>query len=398
MKFAKRAGTLRPSPVFELLKRAGKMRAEGKDIISLSIGELKWGTYQPIKDAAKKAIDEDFTKYTGSAGREELRNLIKKDASSIYGLDVETENVCISSGCKFALFSAFQILCNDGDEVIFPSPYWMSYPDIISLSGAKSVIVPTDESSGFKITPEQLEKSITKKTKIFLLNSPNNPTSAIYTEEELKKLGEVLKKYPEIFIITDEIYDQIVFEGSRAPLFLKTCPELKNRMICLNGASKNYLMTGWRISWVIAPKEFIKVFSAFHSQSVSCVSSVAQKAIEDGLHLCTKDIKTMVSNLKERRDHMIEGLKKIPGIKIYPADGAFYIWVGVKDLLGKSYKGNKISSSRDLMEQLLVQKNLLCLSGEEFGTPGHLRFSYGLEKEDLNKANSRISEFVSELT
>lgn len=398
MEFSKRVGGLRPSPVFELLKRVQSMRAEGKDIISLSIGELSWGTYQPIKEAAKKAIDDNFTKYTGSAGITPLREKIKDEASKIYDLNVEVENTAISSGCKFALFTCFQILCNPDDEVIFPSPYWMSYPDIIGLSGAKSIIVNTDEKTNFKITAKQLEDNITSKTKIFLLNSPSNPTSAIYTKEELKSLGEVLKKHPNIFIITDEIYDRIVFNGDRAPLFLKACPDLKNRVICLNGASKNYLMTGWRISWAIAPKSFIKVFSSFHSQSVSCVSAMTQKALSDSMLLCDDNIKDMVSKLKQLRDFTWQGLEKIPGLKMYPSEGAFYIWLGIKDLLGKSYKGKTINSSREFVEQLLIEKHLLCLCGEDFGAPGHLRLSYGLEKKVLSKAVSRLSEFVLELT
>ncbi len=398
MHFSKRVDGLRPSPVFELLKKAGEMKARGKDVISLSIGELDWGTYNIIKEAGKKAIDENYTRYTGSAGREILRKKISQESHQIYNLDTGLENVAISAGCKYALFVIFQILCDVDDEVIFPAPYWMSYPDIIGLSGARSVIVNTDENSGFKITASQLRNSITDKTRIFLLNSPNNPTSAIYTKKELQALGEVLKDHPQIFIVTDDIYDQIVFSGKRAPHFFTACPYLKDRILALNGGSKNYLMTGWRISWVIAPKEFIKIFSSFQSQSISCVNSIAQKAMEDSMGLCEQDIKNMVSKLRELRDFFSQGINQISGLKEFPSEGAFYLWVGVKDLIGKNHKGFKIKSSRDIMEQLLIKKNLLCLSGEEFGTSGYLRFSYGLEKDILKKAVSRLSEFVSELT
>ncbi len=398
MYFSKRVSGLRPSPVFELLKKAEEMKRQGKDLISLSIGELDWGTYDVIKEAGKKAIDEGHTRYTGSAGRETLRKKISQEAHEIYGLDIELENVAISAGCKYALFVIFQILCERDDEVIFPAPYWMSYPDIIGLSGATSIKVPTDESSGFKITASQLKDHITDKTKIFLLNSPNNPTSAIYTKEELQALGEVLRNHPNIFIVTDDIYDQIVFSGKRAPHFFEACPDLKDRILALNGGSKNHLMTGWRISWIIAPKNLIKVFSSFQSQSISCVNSIAQKAMEDSLHLCKQDIQNMVSRLKELRDFFSQGVNQIPGFRSLPSEGAFYLWVGVKDLIGKSHEKFKIKSSRDVMEQLLIKKNLLCLSGEEFGTSGYLRFSYGLEKDILKKAISRLSEFVSELT
>ena len=398
MDFSKRVNDLRPSPVFELLKKANEMKAEGKDIISLSIGELDWGTYDIIKEAGKKAIDEDYTRYTGSAGRDSLRQKLAQEAHKTYGLDVELGNVAVSAGCKYALFVIFQTLCNDGDEVLFPAPYWMSYPDIIKLSGAKPVTVLTNEESGFKITASQLRNSLTDKTKIFLLNSPNNPTSAIYTKEELQALGEVLKDYPQVFIVTDDIYDQIVFSGERAPHFLSTCPQLKDRILALNGASKNYLMTGWRISWIVAPKEYIKVFSSFQSQSISCVNSISQKALEDSLDLCEKDIQNMVSKLRELRDFFSKGIHQIQGFKVFPSEGAFYLWVGVKDLIGKNYEGVKIKSSKDVMELLLIKKNLLCLSGEEFGTSGYLRFTYGLKKDLLGKAISRLSEFVSVLT
>jgi len=397
--FAKRVSNLRPSPVFELLKKAKDMQSEGKDVISLSIGELDWGTYDVIKKAGKKAIDDDHTRYTSSVGRENLRKQIAQEAQAIYNLDLPLSHVAISAGCKYALFVLFQILCNENDEVVFPAPYWMSYPDIIGLSGAKSVIVPTDGTSGFKITASQLQESLTDRTKVFLLNSPNNPTSAIYTQDELKSLGEVLKKHPQVFIITDEIYDQIVFSGNRAPHFLSACPDLKHRTIALNGASKNYLMTGWRISWVIAPQNIIQVFSSFQSQSISCVNSIAQKALEDSLLLCQSHIKDMVCKLKELRDFFVQALKhKIPILKVYPSEGAFYLWVGVQPLIGKSHQSDKIQSSRDIMKLLLVKKNLLCLCGEEFGTPGYLRFTYGLEKDVLKKALLRLEEFVSELT
>ncbi|MGI9548628.1 MAG: pyridoxal phosphate-dependent aminotransferase [Bdellovibrionales bacterium] len=398
MKFSKRVSGLRPSPVFELLKKSKQMKAEGKDIISLSVGELDKGTYEPIKAAGKKAIDENYTKYTGSAGRESFREQIANQFSSIYNWDIKMSNVAISAGCKYALFVIFQTLCNPDDEVVFQAPYWMSYPDIIGLSGARSVIVPTDEKTHFKITASQLEKAITPKTKIFLLNSPNNPTSSIHTEEELKELGEVLKKHPQVLIVTDDIYDQIVFSGDRAPHFYSVCPDLKDRVIAVNGASKNYLMTGWRLGWVFGPADFIKIVSSFQSQSISCVNSIAQKAAEDSLHLCQKDLKNMVSELKELRDFFSQGLQKIPLLKVHPSKGAFYLWVGVQGLVGKKYKDFKIQSSKDVMNLLLEEKYLVCLPGEEFGTPGYLRFTYGLKKEILKKAISRLSEFVSDLT
>lgn len=398
MKFAKRVQNLKPSAVFELLKKAKEMKKAGHDVISLSIGELAWDTYGAIKEEGKKAIDEGHTRYTPSAGIESLRKKISEQATHQYGLPIGVENVSVSAGCKYALFVIFQIFCDSGDEVILPAPYWMSYPDIIQLSGAQTVVVSTDESTGFKLTANQLKKTITSQTKMVLLNSPNNPTSAIYSEEELKSLGEVLKEHPKILVVTDDIYDHIVFSQKTAPHLLTACPFLADRVLALNGGSKNYLMTGWRVSWIIAAPEIIKTFSAFQSQSISCVNSIAQKAMEAGLTSCESDIQNMVQKLQDLRDYFVKNLKPLSGIKVFPSEGAFYVWVGVQDLIGKKYQGTPIQSSKDLMEKLLTEKHLVCLSGEEFGAPGYLRFSYGLEKETLTQAISRLSEFISELT
>ena len=398
MKLSQRVQNLKPSSVFVLLQKIQNLQKQGKDIINLSVGEPEWSTYSIVKEAAKKAIDENYTKYTPSAGRKELRDRISQYASKQLGISLFPENVLVSAGCKYALFALFQCLCNEGDEVIFPAPYWMSYLDVIQLSGATCKTVSTDKSTGFKITPDQLRLSITKNTKIFLLNSPSNPTGAVYSEKELKALGEVLKEFKHVVILTDDIYDRMVFKGSSAPHILSVCPELKERTFCVNGASKNFLMTGWRLGWIVGPKESIKILSAFHSQTVSCANSVTQKAFEDSLLLCEGEIKKVVQNLLKLREIIFKGFSLIPGVDPYPPEGAFYLWVNVKGLLGRSHKGIPISSSLVLMEQLLEKEGLVCLNGEKFGTPSYLRFSYGVKEKLLEQAVSRFSHFVSELT
>ena len=351
-----------------------------------------------IRQAAKKAIDEGYTKYSPSAGREILRKKLSQQASRQFGMPLDSENVFVGNGCKTILFGIFQSLCDPGEEVLLPAPYWLSYPSVIQLSGAKVKTVSTKEENGFKITAQELEQNITEKTKIFLLNSPNNPTSAIYSEEELKSLGEVLSHFPNVTVVCDAIYDRLIFSGKTAPHILSACPELKDRILAVNGASKNYLMTGWRLGWLVGPKEFIKIISSFQSQSMSCANSISQKAFEDAFELCEEDIKSTIRDLKQIRDILTEGLKNISGLKVFPSEGAFFLWVGVKDFLGKKCKGKILNTARDIMEQLLVQKKLLCICGEEFGMPGYLRFSYVDDEKNIKKAIIRLQEFFSELT
>ena len=398
MKTAKRMQNLKASVGFELLKLGKELKKQGEDVVSLAIGELQWNTYKPIRQAAQKAIEEGYTKYSHSSGREALRKKISEQASLQFGLDLSYENIFIGNGCKYVLYGAFQSLCEKGDEVLLPAPYWMSYPPLIKLSGAEIKAVPTKEENGFKITAQELEKNISEKTKVFLLNSPHNPTSAVYSEEELKSLGKVLLKFPHITVMFDSIYDRIMYSEKFAPNILKVCPELKDQILVFSGASKNYLMTGWRLGWLIAPKTFIKTISTFQSQSIGCANSISQKAFEDAFELCEDHITDTVQNLKQIRDLLVNGLKNISGLKVFPSDGAFYLWVGVQNFIGKQHKGKTIDSSRQVMELLLLEKKLLCICGEEFGMPGYLRLSYVAFEKDIKKAITRLQDFFSELT
>ena len=398
MKIAGRMQGLKASVGFELLKIGKKLKDRGEDVVSLAIGELKWNTYEPLRSAAKKAMDEGYTKYTPSEGSQSLREKLAKQAEQEFNIPFSAENVFVSSGCKSVLFSVFQSFCEAGDEVILPSPYWMSYPPTIQLSGATVKTVLTKESHGFKITAKELEENISEKTKVFLLNSPNNPTSAIYSEEELKSIGGVLKSCPHVITVVDAIYNRLVFSGQKAPHLLSVCPDLKDQVLALNGASKNYLMTGWRLGWLIGPKESVKILSAFQSQSIGCPNSISQKAFEEAFELCEENIQGTIQNLKRARDLLTEGLKQIPCLKIFPSEGAFYLWIGVQSFFGKKYKGQSLNSAQDIMEQLLNEKKLLCICGEEFGRPGYLRLSYVSFEKDMRKAVSRLQEFFSELT
>lgn len=398
MKSAQRMEGLTSSVGFELLKLAKQLRSQGEDVVSLAIGQLRWNTHKALISAAKRALDEGHTKYTPSEGAESLRQKIAEIACKQFHLPLDAENIFVGSGCKAVLFAIFQSFCDPGDEVLLPAPYWMSYPPIIQLSGAKVKTLCTKEENDFKITAQELEAGITKKTKFFLLNSPNNPTSAVYSEKELKDLGEVLRRFPFVNVVCDSIYDLIVFSGQTAPHLLSVCPDMKDRILAVNGASKSYLMTGWRLGWFIGPKPIVKTLSTFQSQSIGCPNSIAQKAFEEAVDLCEEDLKNMVKDLKFIRELLTEGLKNISGLKLFPSEGAFYLWLGVQNFFGKTYKGQLIKSSKDIMEQLLVHKKLLCICGEEFGAPGYLRLSYVAEEKDIKKAIDRLQDFFSELT
>ena len=398
MQIAERMKNVQGSRGFELLQIAKEMKDRGEDVISLGIGQLSWNTYQPIREAGKKAIDEGWTKYSPSAGRAKLRELLSQQAEKDFQIPVSYENIFIGNGCKHVLFCAFQCLCGPedqtGDEVLLPAPYWMSYPSLIKLSGAKLKFLPVKEESQFKVRPKDLEEHVSKNTKVFLLNSPNNPTGAVYSEKELRELGEALRRFPWLTIMVDAIYDRIVFSGERAPHLLSLCPDLRDRILAFNGASKNYIMTGWRLGWVLGPKNFIKTISIFQSQSAGCASSIAQKAFEDGSKLCEGELKQTVQKLKRSRDILQKGLSEIQGLKLFPSEGAFYLWIGVQSFIGPN---RNFKSSKDLMEGLLQTKKLLCISGEEFGAPGYLRLSYALEPEEIKKAVLRMQSFFAQL-
>ena len=416
IKPALRAQNLKSSAVFDLLQKAKELSKQGRDIVSLSVGEPVWGTFERVRKAGIRAIEEGWTKYTPSAGIPALREAVARRMSRRFPFPVRAEEIAAAAGCKQALFAIFQCFFERGDEVILPVPYWVSYKELIELSGARPRLVPCEESAGFKLTPEGLRAGLRASSpeearpegpqpvaglrggaKGLLLNTPNNPTGAVYTKEELAALGAVLKERPDLLVITDDIYDRLVFEGESAPHLLEVCPDLKDRTLCVNGASKAFLMTGWRIAWLTAPAAHIKVFTAFQSQSVSCVNSIAQKALADELLNCDEEIRALVQKLKPLRQKLLAALDRLPGVKPFPPAGAFYLWAGVKDVIGRSYKGKKILSSADLMERLLSEADLICVSGENFGLPGYLRFSYAVEPEVLEKAVSRLSAFFSHI-
>ena len=398
IQLAKRAQLLKPSPILMLAARAGEMKAAGQDVISLSIGEPDWGTYDRIKEAAIASIRRGQTKYTPAAGIPELRKAVAAKVSAELGISYDFTEVTISSGAKFVLFAALQAMVNPGDEVILVAPFWASYSTMVELADGVPRIAICDEDSNFKLTPAILEAAITPKTKVILLNSPSNPTGLIYTREELKAIAEVLRKYPQIAIISDDIYNRLCFTEKLAPHLLHVAPDLRSRVIVLNGASKTFAMTGWRIGWAVGPKPVITAMSNYQSQSVSCPSATGQYGALEGLLNGDEDVTGTVAVLKDKRDYLLGELAKVPGVKTVVPEGAFYFWVGIKPYLGKKYKGNVVHGSAELCQILLEEKLVAAVPGVEFGLEGYLRLSYALEKEKGREAIERLASMLREFT
>ena len=394
---AKRAQLLKPSPILMLAARAGELKAAGHNVISLSIGEPDWDTYDNIKEVAIGAIRVGMTKYTPSSGIPELRKAIAEQASEDLGIPYDQSQVTVSAGAKFVLFAALQAIVDPGDEVILVAPFWASYTTMVELADGLPKIVVCGEKEDFKITPKLLREAIGPKTKAILLNSPSNPTGKVYTRDELKALAEVLREFPKVAVISDDIYNRLSFEEKLAPHLLHVAPDLRDRVIVLNGASKSYSMTGWRLGWALGNKAVINAMSAYQSQSVSCATAISQVAAVEAIRNSDKQVAATVEKLKERRDFLCAELAKIDGIGVAHPEGAFYLWINVQKYLGRSHKGKVLETSADLSVALLDDQMVAAVPGIEFGLDGYLRLCYTLEKEKGKEAVERMKNFFYSL-
>jgi len=395
---AKRAQLLKPSPILMLAARAGELKAAGHNVISLTIGEPDWDTYDNIKEVAIGAIRVGMTKYTPPNGIPELRKAIAEQVTKDLGVAYDPSQVTVSSGAKFVLFSALQALVDPGDEVILAAPFWASYSTMVELADGVPHVVVCDEKTDFKLTPELLRQAINPKTKVLLLNSPSNPTGKVYTSDELKSLAAVLRDFPRVAIISDDIYNRLSFEEKLAPHLLHVAPDLKERVVVLNGASKSYAMTGWRLGWALGEKSVINAMSSYQSQSVSCATAVSQHAAVEAIRNSDAHVAKTVETLKDRRDYLVNELHKIDGVRVAIPEGAFYLWVSVQPYLGRSFKGKKLATSNDLAQALLDDQMVAVVPGAEFGLDGYFRLSYALEKEKGREACERMKNFFYSLT
>lgn len=395
---SKKAQNLKPSPTLAIAAKAKELQAQGHHVISLSVGEPDWDTYPQIKEAGIKAIQAGQTKYGPSNGSPQLRTAIAHQTQKLLGVEYSPNEVTVSAGAKFILFAALQMLVDPGDEVLIPAPYWVSYPTMVELVDGVPVIVESDESTGYKPHAHHFEKLITPKTKILLLNSPNNPTGQMYTRAEIEDLAGLLKRHPKLIVISDDIYNQLVFSGEPvAPHLLHVNPALKDRIICVNGASKTYSMTGWRLGWALGPEKVIKAMSNYQSQTVSCAAPFTQTALLAGLQSCDADLARNLETLRERRDLFVSALNTVPGWRSGYPQGAFYVWADIRALIGKVWQGKRLAGSGDVAAALLEAQNVAVVPGAESGLEGYLRLSFALSEVDLNEAVKRIRQFTEAL-
>ena len=388
---------IKPSPTMAVTQKAKELKASGKDIIGLGAGEPDFDTPDNIKQAAIKAINDGDTKYTAVDGTPALKKAIIKKFKEENNLDYQIDQITVGTGGKQVIYNAMMATLNEGDEVIIPAPYWVSYPDIVLLAGGKPIILECNEKQGFKINPSQLEKSITKKTKWIILNSPSNPTGACYSKEEIKEIGKVLEKNPHVFILSDDIYEHITY-GNFKFFTIAQIDNLKERVLTMNGVSKAYSMTGWRIGYAAGPIDIIKAIAKIQSQSTSNPSSISQAAAVEALNGVQDFIKDRATSFQERRDFVVKTLNKIEGIECLNPDGAFYVFPSCKGLIGKKdSKGKEIKKDIDFVQSLLENNGIAVVQGSAFGLEGFFRISYATSMENLKMALEKITSFCKSL-
>lgn len=395
---SKRAQNLKPSPTLALVAKAKELASQGHDVLSLTVGEPDWNTFEIASKAGIEAIEKGITKYTPASGTLELRQAIAEKMKSELGLEYTAKQISVASGAKFVIFAALQMICNPGDEIIIATPYWVSYPTMVELADGVPHIVECGEDENFKITPEKLEKAINARTRGFLFCSPSNPTSLLYTAAELKALAEVLKKHPQVVVISDDIYNKLVFDGSKvAPHILQVAPELKDRTIAINGGSKAYAMTGWRIGWAAGPEALITAMADYQSQSTGSPSSISQHAVMAAIKHCDPDVAKVVQKLMGRCEYGMKELARIPAFRISKPEGAFYFWVDIRHCLGKKYQGLAVNNSKDFCGILLEKFFVATVPGIECGSEGYMRLSFAVTEDTMKRAVDRMAEFVKGL-
>ncbi len=384
---------IKPSPTIAVTSKAREMRAAGKDVIGLGAGEPDFDTPDNIKEAAIEAIRKGDTKYTAVDGTPALKKAIQAKFSRENHLSYELDQISVGTGGKQVLYNAFMATINKGDEVIIPAPYWVSYPDIVLLAGGKPKIIKCDEKNNFKLTPEKLKKVVSKKTKWIIINSPSNPTGSGYTKDEIIALSKILMKYKNLYILSDDIYEHITYDGFKF-FTIAQIEKLKSRTLTMNGVSKSYSMTGWRIGYAAGPKEIIKAMAKIQSQSTSNPTSISQAAAVEALNGTQEFILERSNSFKERRNFVVDSLNNIKGISCLSPEGAFYVFPNCKKLLNKK---TKLKTDKDFVEKLLEKAEVAVVQGSAFGLDGYFRISYATSMENLKKAMQRIKTFCDNL-
>ena len=393
---SKRINNLSESQTIKMAKMGRELSAKGIEIVNLSFGEPDFHTPDNVKEAAKKAIDENYSYYTPVSGYPDLRKAIVKKLKDENGLDYEIDQIVVSTGAKQSLANAILCLIDPDDEVIVPTPYWVSYSEMIKLAEGKTVFINATVENNFKITAAELEAAITPKTKLFMFSSPCNPTGSVYSKEELEALVKVFEKYPDIYILSDEIYEHINFVEAHASI--ASFPSIKDRVIIINGFSKAYAMTGWRVGYSVSSKEIAQACDKLQGQITSGTSSISQRAALAAYTEGLASVKEMKAEFKKRRDLVYGLLQEIPGLKVNLPDGAFYFFPEVKSFFGKSVDGQTINNAEDLSLYLLNEAHVSTVTGEAFGNENCIRISYAASEEQLKKAVKQIAAALAKLS
>lgn len=392
-KLSDRLNRLAPSATLAMSQKSGEMKAQGIDVINMSVGEPDFNTPDHIKEAAKKAIDENYSRYSPVPGYIELRKAIVEKLKKENGLEYSTNEILVSNGAKQSVCNTVMALVNDGEEVIIPAPYWVSYPQMVKLAGGEPVIVEAGFEQNFKMTPEQFEAAITPKTRMLILCSPSNPTGSVYSEEELRGLAEVIKRHKGLYVLADEIYEHINYVGKHSSI--AHIEGMRERTIIVNGVSKAYAMTGWRIGFIAAPEWIVKGCNKLQGQYTSGPCSVSQKAAEAAYTTSQECVETMRKAFERRRDLIVELAKDIPGLEVNKPEGAFYLFPKCSSFFGKSYNGKKIENSTDLAMFLLEVGHVATVGGDAFGDPYCFRMSYATSDDNIREAMKRIKDTLA---
>ncbi len=392
-KVSDRLNRLAPSATLGMSQKSGEMKAQGIDVINLSVGEPDFNTPEHIKEAAKRAIDENFSKYSPVPGYVELRKAIADKLKNENGLQYSTNEILVSNGAKQSVCNTVMALVNDGEEVIIPAPYWVSYPQMVKLAGGVPVIVEAGFEQNFKMTPEQLEAAITPKTRMIILCSPSNPTGSVYSAKELEALAEVVKRHDGLYVLADEIYEHINYVGKHSSI--AHVDGMRERTIIVNGVSKAYAMTGWRIGFIAAPEWIVKACNKLQGQYTSGPCSVSQKAAEAAYTTSQECVETMRKAFERRRDLIVELASQIPGLEVNKPEGAFYLFPKCSSFYGKSYEGKTINNSTDLAMFLLETGHVATVGGDAFGDPDCFRMSYATSDDNIREAMKRIKETLA---
>lgn len=395
MELSKLARELKPSATLAITAKAKEMKSQGIDVIGFGAGEPDFDTPENIKEFAKRSIDNGFTKYTAASGIDELKNAIISRIKEDYNVEYEKKEIFVGSGAKHVLYNLFQVLLDLNDEVIIPAPYWVSYPEQVRIAGGKPVILTTEQSNGFKVKPSEIQNVITDKTKILVLNYPSNPTGVTFTKEELVEIANLAEKN-DLIIISDEIYDKTLYSETKHTSFVQINDSIKNRTILVNGVSKTYSMTGWRIGYAAGNKKVLAAMNNLAGQSTSNPTSIAQKASVEAFSGPQDKVDEMVVEFKKRRDFICKELNNINGISCLVPDGAFYVFPDISYYFGKEYKNGKIENSVDFADFLLNEAKVAVVPGIEFGSDKNIRISYATSMHDIKEGIKRIKEKLEE--